>query len=178
MISFNVAGLLRESPGGSRTYQLRDHYVAFPGLELAGPVSGEVRLQRTNRGILVRGTLSGALRRTCARCEDAFVEEVELRLTEEFLPTVDHDSGARLEAPPADEDVRGIDEHHEIQLDEVVREELTLTEPMHPLCRPDCPGLCAECGQRLDERHAGHGEPELDPRLAVLRRFLDGDDRG
>jgi uncharacterized protein len=46
---------------------------------------------------------------------------------------------------------------------------------MHPLCRPDCPGLCSECGQRLDERHEAHAIDDIDPRLAGLARFLDRD---
>lgn len=178
MIDFNVAGLLRESPGASRTYRLRDHYVAYPDLELAGPLSGEIDLQRTNRGLLLRGRVAAAIRRSCARCTDPFVEEVEVPLAEEFLPSVDPDTGTPLAAPDAIEEVRAIDAHHEIHLGEVVREELALSEPMHPLCRPDCPGLCPECGARLDRRHQAHDEAEVDPRLAVLQRFLDRADEG
>ena len=51
----------------------------------------------------------------------------------------------------------------------LLADELALAEPMHPLCRPDCPGLCAACGGRLDEGdHEGHLAPEMDPRLAAL----------
>jgi uncharacterized protein len=71
--------------------------------------------------------------------------------------------------------VQLIDEHHEVDLTQVLRDEFALTEPMHPLCRPDCPGLCAECGARLDERHTAHASDEIDPRLAGLARFLDRD---
>jgi uncharacterized protein len=65
--------------------------------------------------------------------------------------------------------VRAIDEHHELDLTPVFREEFALTEPMHPLCRPDCPGLCVVCGGRLEEGdHAEHLGAEVDPRLAAL----------
>jgi uncharacterized protein len=66
----------------------------------------------------------------------------------------------------------GIDEHHEIELDGVFHDELSLTEPMHPLCRPDCPGLCTECGQRLDRGEHAHASDEIDPRLAALASLL------
>lgn len=174
MTSFNVAGLLREGAGASRLIRLRDHYVALgPDLELAGPLDLDLRLLRTNRGILARGEARTALRRSCSRCTDPLVEDVAVSLDEEFLPTIDPDSGVALAWTDEEKDVRRIDEHHEIELDPVLREELVLSEPMLVLCRPDCPGLCPECGARLDDPgHAAH-EAEPDPRLAGLARLFD-----
>jgi uncharacterized protein len=116
------------------------------------------------------------VRRTCARCLEAFVEPARIEVSEEYVPSIDPDSGAQLPEPAPDEGARLIDEHHEINLLPVLREEFALTEPMHPLCRPDCQGLCAECGARLDDRHVAHLTEELDPRLAGLARFLDRND--
>lgn len=176
MTSFNVAGLLREPPGAVREYRLRDRYLSLaPDVELAGPLNGLVRMQRTNRGILVRGTLSGDLRRTCGRCLEPYVESARVEVVEEYLPSVDPESGAALPGPHGDEAVRAIDEHHEIDLVPVLREEFALTEPMHPLCRPDCAGLCPDCGEPLGAGHAAHADDEIDPRLAGLARFLDRD---
>jgi len=45
-----------------------------------------------------------------------------------------------------------------------------LALPLRPLCREDCPGLCAECGVRL-ERDPGHGHEVDDPRWATLRQL-------
>lgn len=178
MTVFNVTGLLREGPGAVREYRLRDRYVALgPDIELAGPLNGEVRMQRTNRGILVRGSIEADVRRTCARCLEPFVEPAAIELSEEYLPSIDPGTGAPLPAPEGDETVRTIDEHHEIDLTPVLREEFALNEPMHPLCSPDCPGLCPECGARLDVEHRPHEEAEIDPRLAGLARFLEGGDR-
>ena len=180
MISFNVAGLLHEPPGVIRAVRLRDHYVSLGAdVELAGPLDADLRLQRTNRGILMRGNVRAPLRRTCARCTDAYVDEVSVDVDEEFLPSTDPDTGAPIPIE-ADEAVTTlhIDEHNEIELDGVFHDELALTEPMHPLCRPDCPGLCVECGGRLDSGDHAHGGEELDPRLAalaVLLRDRDGD---
>ena len=178
MISFNAAGLLREAPGAVRDHRLRDRYVTLgPEVELAGPIGVDLRLQRTNRGVLVRGRVSAPLRRTCARCLDAYVDEVSVDIAEEYLPSVDPESGAPLESPDESEGVLVIDAHHEIELDAVLHDELLLTEPMHPLCRPDCPGLCATCGQSLRSGTHDHGDEEIDPRLAVLGRLLDDLDR-
>jgi uncharacterized protein len=175
MTVFNVAGLLHEPPGATRDVRLRDHYVTLgPDIELAGPLDADLRLQRTNRGIIVRGELRAPLRRTCARCTDPYVEEVRVGIEEEFLPSVDLASGAEVRPEEADADVTlRIDEHHEVDLSGVFHDELSLTEPMHPLCRPDCPGLCAECGEKLDRGEHDHGGEEIDPRLAGLAALLN-----
>ena len=180
MTAFNVAGLLHEAPGATRDARLRDHYVTLgPDVELAGPLDADLRLQRTNRGILVRGEVRAPLRRTCARCTDAFVEEVTVPISEEFVPTVDPLSGAPVpDAASEGEGVQEIDEHHEIDLAPTFHDELSLTEPMHPLCRPDCPGLCSTCGEKLDRGDHAHVDDEIDPRLAGLAALLgdrDGD---
>ncbi len=174
MISFNVAGLLHEPPGAVRDVRLRDRYVTLgPDVELAGPLDGDLRLQRTNRGILARGTVRAPLRRTCARCTDAYVEEVRAEIDEEFLPTIDPETGARLPIEVADgQSSLEIDEHHEIDLGAVMHDELALTEPMHPLCRPDCAGLCVECGERMDTGAHAHATDDIDPRLAGLAALL------
>lgn len=171
MTSVNVAGLLHEAAGATRDLRLRDHYLALDDVELAGPVNGTIRLQRTNRGILARGSVVALLRRTCARCLEPYVEEVEVRIDEEFVPTVDPEAGADV-ASEAGEDALPVDEHNEIDLDPVLHDELSLSEPMHPLCRPDCPGLCPECGAALSSGPHDHGPAEPDPRLAALGRLL------
>ena len=176
MISYNVAGLLREPPGTIRDVRLRDRYVTLgTDVELAGPVDADLRLQRTNRGIIVHGSVRAPLRRTCARCTDAYEEEVRVEVDEEFLPSIDPDTGAPVPVDEDDVSLR-IDEHHEIELDSVFHDELALTEPMHPLCRPDCPGLCVECGGRMDTGDHTHGGQEIDPRLAGLAALLNDRD--
>lgn len=178
MTSINVAGLLHETPGATREVRLRDHYVSLgPDVELAGPLDADLRLQRTNRGILVRGRIAAPLRRTCARCTDPYVEDVTADVDEEFVPSIDPLTGAPVASGGEEHPPNLIDEHHEIQLDAILRDELALTEPMVPLCGPDCPGLCPECGERLDRGTHDHGEPEIDPRLAGLARFR-ADDAG
>jgi uncharacterized protein len=178
VIAFNVAGLLHEPPGATREIHLRDHYASLgPDVELAGPLDANLHLQRTNRGILVRGDLRASLRRTCARCTDPFVEDVQVNVSEEFLPTLDPSSGAPIQAEEGDDEATlRINEHHEIQLDGVFHDELVLTEPMFPLDRPDCPGLCPVCGEKLDRGDHSHGGDEIDPRLAGLAALLEDRD--
>ncbi len=172
---FNVAGVLQEAPGATREVALRDRYLSVGAdVELAGPVDGMVRLQRTNRGILLRGSFDAPVRRTCSRCLDSFIETVSLQLAEEFLPTVDPQRGVPLPPPAADEEALTIDPQHQIDLTPVLHDELVLSEPMHPLCRPDCPGLCPGCGRHMDVGSCDCASDESDPRLAALARLLEG----
>ena len=40
-----------------------------------------------------------------------------------------------------------------LDLAPLLREYLVLDIPSRPLCRPDCRGLCPECGNNLNEFH-------------------------
>lgn len=169
MTRLNVAGLLREPPGAVRTVELGDLEWPAEGALPPRRVLGTLRLQRTNRGILATGQARTLARRTCIRCLDEFDEPVDVELNEEFLSTHDPLTGATLALEPTDAEVARIDAHQEIDLGPVLADELALAEPMHPLCRPDCRGLCPICGQRLDDPgHDDHGPADVDPRLASL----------
>lgn len=173
MTLFNAAGLLREGVGATRDYALRDRYLSVgPEVELAGPVSGKVRLQRTNRGILLRGALDASVRRTCSRCLEPFEEEVAVALAEEFLPSVDPERGTPLAGPAPDEEALLLDGRHQIDLMPILRDELVLAEPMHPLCRPDCPGLCPGCGRNMAVGSCDCSAFQPDPRLVALAALL------
>ena len=169
MTRLNVAGLLREPAGATRTVELGELEWAPIGDQPPRRVLGTLRLQRTNRGIVASGRARTLARRTCIRCLDEFDEPVDVELTEEFIPTLDATTGAAVAVADADVDVARIDAHHEIDLASLLADELTLAEPMHPLCRPECRGLCPVCGRRLDDPgHEDHEGVEVDPRLASL----------
>jgi len=178
MLSYNVVDLLRSAPGTTQRIPLdvADLPIA-DDVRLASPIAGEVRLSRTSRSILVRGHVDTALAERCSRCLRPAVAPVSVDLDEEALPSIDLDSGLPLDTS-ADPDALRIDDHHELDLAPALRDAISLAEPIAPLCRPDCPGLCVLCGADLtDDPTHSHGDPEIDPRLApleALRRDLDG----
>ncbi len=174
MLSWNVADLLRSAPGTFREYPFDvERLPIADDLSTAAPVRGSVRLASTGRGILARGHLSTALPETCVRCLAPTVSPVEVDLEEEALPSIDIDTGQPvvLDAEPG---ALRLDDHHELDLSEAVREAISLAEPIVVLCRPDCRGLCLECGMDLnaDPTHR-HGDDDLDPRLAALAALRD-----
>jgi uncharacterized protein len=168
---WNVAGLLAEPPGGERDYEVRDIRIGLgDDLSLAEPIDGRVHVGRTNRGVLASADLHTSLALTCSRCLRDVVFPVDVRFQEEYLPTIDLASGRPL--PAEDEpDVLRLNDHHELDLETPVREAIQLAEPIAPLCRPECPGLCIVCGGRLDAGTHDHPADDIDPRLEALRRF-------
>ena len=175
---FNVAGLMAEAPGTVRDYELPPTTIALDEqTSTAEPVVGRMRLTRTNRGLVVDARVRTALAGECARCLRPLVSPVEARVDEEVLPSIDLASGAPL-APEEDGDPEAarLTDHWELDMRPLLAAAISLEEPIAPLCEPDCPGLCAECGARLEPGH-GHGDEPIDPRLEALRAFrVDADD--
>jgi uncharacterized protein len=170
-LAWNVAGLLGDEPGADRTFEI--HAVTIDlgeDLRLASPIEGRVRLLRTNRGILAAADLTTALDLQCSRCLRDVVFPVELRLQEEFLPSLDLSSGRPI-ATDDEPDVARLTDHHELDLETAVREAIQLAEPIAPLHSPDCQGLCIVCGLPLEEGEHDHPDEDIDPRMEALRGF-------
>lgn len=168
---FNVAGLLGDDVGAERIFDVADVRIDLPDdLVLAAPIAGQVRLTRENRGVIVVARLATALAGECARCLRPLTTPVEVRLDEEYLPTLDLATGRPL---PLDEEPEALrlTDHHEVDLEPSVRDAISLAEPIAPLDRPDCPGLCIVCGLPLDEGVHDHPDDDIDPRLEALRAF-------
>ncbi len=59
-----------------------------------------------------------------------------------------------------------------MELDEPVGELLFLELPSKDLCSEDCRGFCPKCGKDLNAGDCDCNGKEIDPRLAVLQKFL------
>lgn len=123
------------------------------------PVHAELRAESVVEGILMTGTIRAGTTLSCARCLDEFPSEVGLELCELFA-SPGHE--------PSVEDEAYRVEGNEVDLEPMLRDALTLALPLHPLCREDCPGLCATCGRRLDVGSCDCFQEETDPRWAEL----------
>jgi uncharacterized protein len=158
MVAVNVSQLLLAGLGTVREFDF-DEPLADPGdeLHLRGPIHGRVRLTRTPEGILVHSEHASTVSLECARCLEEAVTNVEAVVDEEFLPSIDIRTGLPVQVPGQDEQPL-IDDHHELDLDETLRQSILTSLPLRPLCSAACPGLCVVCGQRLDAPHQTHTE--------------------
>jgi uncharacterized protein len=172
----NVAGLLADPVGTDRTYEIDVPTLELPDeLVLSAPIRGTVRLTHENRGVLADAHLTTALAGECSRCLRPVSTPIELELEEEYLPTIDLVSGRPVETD-AEPDALRLTDHHELDLGPSIRDAISLAEPIAPLDRPDCPGLCLVCGLPLDEGVHDHPVDDIDPRLEALRAFRVEDD--
>jgi len=170
-LEVNVAGLLADGPGTFRDVDVDDLRVDLGAdMEQGAPIAGTVRLARTNRGLYVTGHLRTTLRESCVRCLAPVEVPIDIVIDEEALPSVDLHSGAPLDAGVDPEVVR-LTDHHEVDLEPLLRDAISLAQPIAPICRPDCPGLCTICGGELAVGDHDHGERPIDPRLEALRSF-------
>ena len=171
-LTFNVARLLSEGHGATRAYPVAGVMLDLgDDVRQADPLEGTIHLSRTNRGLFVSGRLSASLEESCSRCLKAIEVPITVEVDEEALPSVDPATGAPLDTS-AEPDALRLTDHHELELGETVREAIWLAEPIAPLCRPDCPGLCPDCGLELASGDHDHGAAEVDPRLEALRGFV------
>lgn len=174
-LTFPLAGLLAHPPGTQVAYPIAGVVVPLDDdLRLSSPIEGVVNVTRTNRGVLVSAPLRTAIAGACSRCLTEMETRLDLRILEEVLPAIDIGTGLPVDRS-AEPDLARLNDHHELELEPLVREAVSLAEPIAPLCREDCPGLCIDCGARQGPGHPDHGTAELDPRLAALRGFrVDG----
>ncbi|RMI35855.1 DUF177 domain-containing protein [Nocardia stercoris] len=140
------------------------------GLDMVAIAAGaevelDLTLQSVSEGVLVTGTLTAPLAGECTRCLESFTDELEVSITELFA----YPDSATEQTTTEDEIHRLVDD--EIDLEPVIADVVGLELPLQPLCEPDCPGLCSECGVRMAIAGPDHSHEILDPRWAKLAKF-------
>jgi uncharacterized protein len=130
-----------------------------PGLEFTeGRITGQVRLEKHDRDILVRGALSGHLHLACGRCLEPFDAPAAAEFDLLLAPAPLGEPAVEEELSPADLDLdyyRG----EVVDLESLLREQIILLAPLKPLCEEACKGLCPRCGGDLN-RETCHCETE------------------
>lgn len=161
-LRFNFGFLLEAKIGTSRTIELDYPTIDVEDITLT-PLTGTIFATRTSEGIYVSGNLKTATAVVCDRCLIDTQAPVNVSLEELLYYPAD--------AAPAGELTIGEDGY--VDLAPLVRELTILELPIHPLCKPDCLGLCQECGTNLNEKECGCVYDEIDPRLAILKELLN-----
>ena len=159
---------LGRRPGTMRTLRIAVPLDAPMGLDVVAVPAGaevdlDVRLESVAEGVLVSGTAAATATGQCARCLIEVTEPVVAGIRELFA----FPDSATAATTEEDEIPLVVDDR--IDLEQVVRDEVVTALPMAPLCRPDCRGLCVECGGRLNDLEPDHSHEILDPRWAALR---------
>lgn len=129
----------------------RDIHFEFPELNLPPDLdvtdfSGQVHVSRTPQGLLFEGKFKAVVATECVRCLEPFNQSLETDFNEVYAYKSHSFTESGLYVP----------EDGNIDLSPIVREYLMLENPMKPLCRPDCQGLCVVCGENLNTGTCEH----------------------
>lgn len=128
-----------------------------------GPARVDVTLEGVSDGVLARFRALAPVTLQCTRCLVEWDTDIEVSAVQVFEPEPDEDGYA-------------LDRDDTVDLGGPVRDEVSLAVPARPLCRPDCAGLCPECGTDLNrDPCGGHDEPSSSP-FAVLQGLFDSPD--
>jgi len=134
------------------------------GVPKGSPIELDLRLESAVEGVLVTGTAQVELRGECVRCLSAVEDRLEVDLQELYVYP-----GSEAEEEEASRMVGDL-----LDLEPVLRDAVVLELPFQPLCRPDCAGLCPECGANLNDDPAHEHAGDNDPRWAALLKFEQG----
>ncbi len=173
--AINVAGLLKSQLGATRSYRLHLDQFEADGETIARDVDGDIRLTRLGDGVMATMKVKGVAPLECVACLREYDQPFAIEFDEEFLQTVDVRTGAGLGINLTNDDGINrsqIDENHEIDLREPLRQEILVDLPMRPICGPDCPG------PDVPDEYVGSNDDFIDERLAALASLLADDAPG
>jgi uncharacterized protein len=131
---------------------------AVIGVRRGAKLHIDARLESLHDGILVTGDVDATADGECVRCLIDVQLPIEVEFAELFAYSVDEAFDYTVQ-----------DDH--VDLEPVVRDAVVLALPFQPVCRPDCPGLDPETGERLADQPERAPREVLDPRWAALEGF-------
>ncbi|HEY0259520.1 MAG TPA: DUF177 domain-containing protein [Lacisediminihabitans sp.] len=146
-------------------------------LEAGAAIPLSIDLTSVDDGVLVSLDTAVDLVGECVRCLDLVRAHREVHTTDVFV-----EPSSPLARGPEDEDSDALDGlriiglHDTVDVEPVLRDAIIPLVDDRPLCRPTCAGLCAVCGEKLDDLPPDHHHDVIDPRLAGLAALLESDD--
>ncbi len=140
----------------------------FPEFSFDGPIHIEGMITERAGCMLLTLMASVSYDTECARCLKPLHRDMTFELSKNAAV-----SGS-LVGEETDDYV--IIENSVLDISESVEELLFLELPSRDLCSESCLGLCPKCGKDLNEGNCSCRTKEIDPRLEVLRKFLQDND--
>jgi uncharacterized protein len=160
---FNVSHLVK-APVGARDVVYLDAGAVTLGDDLVlHHLRGDISFTRTTDGLLAEGQLDVALDAECARCLAVFSLPLQVQL-DDLTFALPHASSKAIEYH--------VSENGWVNMRPALREQILLSLPLISVCRPDCKGLCSQCGQDFNKGTCDCETENIDPRLAALRDLL------
>ena len=180
--SIDVSRLPRQ-PGSRLEYSAEipappDLSVAMARVVEGSPVEVDLTFESVIEGIWMSGTADVDVQAECSRCLDPIEWSETVALEQMYrYPATDARGALIAEDVHDDEpDPEVVDDV--IDIGDALRDAVVLALPLAPLCSPDCGGICAQCGERVESIDSPHDHPTGDPRWAALEALLSESDEG
>lgn len=141
-------------------------------LKKLSAVSWDGEISFVDPGFYLKGSLSYSQQLACDRCLKEMEEPVTSALELLILTYPEKPEAEEQELQERDMSVIHLD-GEELDTSQIFMEQLQLNVPMKPLCRPDCAGLCPQCGADRNEQTCDCSEPVTDPRWAALAELKE-----
>ena len=118
----------------------------------------DLRLESVHEGVLATADVSAMAKGECSRCLEPIEFEVQANFQElyHYQPQGEEDLPVEVDA---------------IELEQPLIDAVVLSLPIKPLCSQSCGGICAGCGEKLDEDETHDHDGPVDPRFDALKDF-------
>ena len=127
-MEFNVSQLLKEPSGSRRVFKISENVIISEG-QPESRIKCTVDMLRTPSGILVTSAIQTTVNSNCSRCLTRSDESVNVDLEENYR----------------------IDKNHILDLQDTIRDYVSMATPMKPICNENCSGICVTCGANQNE---------------------------
>lgn len=173
---------------GSRPGQTKEIDAAFPapegigdevvGVSAGADVAVKGQFDSIVDGLIFNGTLTAPVHAVCARCDIDLSRDMSETVTAFFPFENNAEERERGNGDEETEILAGEEESGDVyplldngafaDIEPLIRDTFVTALPLQMLCRPDCKGLCPQCGADLNEISGEHTHDVPDIRFAGL----------
>ncbi|MDO4302759.1 MAG: DUF177 domain-containing protein [Bacillota bacterium] len=161
---FSVEGKDREE-----SFDFEPHEVSYMGNTYQVLEKSPVRVHCSNIGLgkaLVQGEADLVLSIPCDRCLKDVKVPVSIKFVEEVF------SPDRMQQSEENEE-QSFMLGYELDMEALLNSEILVNMPVKVLCKPDCKGICKQCGHDLNEGDCGCDTFVPDPRMAAIKDIFN-----
>jgi len=151
-----------------KSYEVTSRDLDLPAtdVEWGDPITVELEIIRQGEQLQIRGHAAARVRQPCVRCLGPAERRVRAAIAVVARPETEAEDPADVPDGMLYHDGESVD------LTREVRDALFVEVPAHPVCRPECAGLCPRCGADLNNGPcACGGRRSVDPRWAALEQL-------
>ncbi|HEX4346214.1 MAG TPA: DUF177 domain-containing protein [Vicinamibacterales bacterium] len=167
MLVLNLARIRTPHEHFDQVYPAETFAADQENFTVVSPVTLGLDVHKDKDHFRLEGRVETLIELPCSRCLEPFRWPVNSIFDLRYQP--------RQAASASEREIEEDDfssafyENDEIDLVQMMREQFYLSLPMKPLCRPDCRGLCPQCGTNLNRGTCDCKIAWDDPRFAALK---------